>query len=109
MSKCVVLFDDERSFKPGFRDNAIVARTVGEAVSLFESLRGKVIDELWLDYNLSPGDTTEALHSLKDVRVREVFFHSSAYAAKSLVEYHLTKAGVTTPVEISDRRMFVSA
>jgi len=92
-----VLFDDERSFVPGFRDDAIVVRTVFEAEALFERLDH--IDELWLDFVLSPGDTTEAIHALSGVQVDKVVFHSSAYAAKSLVEGRLQAVGVTAEVE----------
>jgi hypothetical protein len=96
----IVLFDDERSFIPGFRDSALVVRTVQEAEELFSTLTA--IDELWLDYVLTPGDTTEALHALKGVEVKRVIFHSSAWMARDLVEYHLAKAGIATPVELPD-------
>lgn len=96
----VVLFDDERSFVPGFRDDAIVVRTVQEAEELFPTL--SVIDELWLDYVLFPGATTEAIHALQGVEVRKVIFHSSAYAARGLVEYHLAKAGISTEVDFPE-------
>jgi len=45
----VVLFDDERSFVDGFRDDATVVRDVTSAEELFKSLHGESIDELWLD------------------------------------------------------------
>jgi len=96
----VVLFDDERSFVPGFRDDALVVRDVTAAVELFESL--SVIDELWLDFVLEWEDTTEALHALAGVEVKRVIFHSSAYGARSLVEHHLRKAGVTAEVEFPE-------
>ena len=102
----VVLFDDERSFLPGFRDDAVVIRFVGEAEEYFASLAGETIDELWLDYVLRPGDTTEALHALKGVTVNKILFHSSAYAAKELVEYYLARAGIETPVELHGREVF---
>lgn len=93
----VILFDDERNFLPGFRDDALVVRTQQEAEALFPTL--PVIDELWLDYVLRWGDTTEALHALKGVEVKRIIFHSSAFAARSLVEHHLQKADITTPVD----------
>jgi len=105
----VVLFDDERSFVSGFRDDAIVVRTVHEAEDLFRKFGedNQVVDELWLDYVLSPGDTTEALHALEGVTVKTVFFHSSAFAARSLVEFHLKRAGVVTEVVLHDRSVFL--
>lgn len=107
MAKLVVLFDDERTFKPGFRDDAVVLRTVTEAVEFFQNLEPRVIDELWLDYVLFPGDTTEALHALAGVDVKKVYFHSSAFAARDLVEIYLKRAGIETPLELSDRNMFI--
>jgi hypothetical protein len=93
----IVLFDDERSFKPGVHDDALVVRTVRDAEALFPTL--EAIDELWLDFVLSPGDTTEALHALAGVKVNRVIFHSSAFAARSLIEYHLRKNGIMVNVE----------
>jgi len=103
----VVLFDDERSFLPGFRDEATVVRTVDEAKELFASLSGETIDELWLDFVLSPGSTTDALPALAGVKATKILFHSSAYAAKELVEHYLKQAGIETPVEIHGREVFV--
>lgn len=102
----IVLFDDERSFKPGFRDDAIVVRTVTEAEELFAKL--DVIDELWLDYVLSPGDTTEALHALEGTEIKKIIFHSSAWMARELVEWRLKKAGITVEIELpEDRSVFI--
>lgn len=99
-----VLFDDERSFVPGFRDDAIVIRSVFEAEELLPVM--DVIDELWLDFVLSPGDTTEALHALKGVSVKRIIFHSSAFQARELVELKLKLVGITTEVELpSDYRV----
>lgn len=98
----VVLFDDERSFVDGFRDDAIVVRDVRSAEELFTSLKGETIDELWLDYVLSPGDTTAAFHALEGVTVKKIIFHSSAFAARGLVEHYLQKAGITTTVEFPE-------
>lgn len=98
----VVLFDDERCFVDGFRDDATVVRDVTSAEELFKSLKGESIDELWLDYVLSPGDTTEAFHALEGVTVHKIIFHSSAFAARGLVEHHLHKAGITTEVEFPE-------
>lgn len=98
----VVLFDDERSFVAGFRDEATVVRDVPAAVELFKSLKGETIHELWLDFVLVWGDTTEALHALEGVNVEKIIFHSSAFAARDLVEYHLKKAGITTEVDFPE-------
>lgn len=96
----VVLFDDERSFVPGFRDDAVVLRTVEDAEEFFSN--AEVIDELWLDFVLRPGDTTDAIHALAGVEVKKIYFHSSAWAAKGLVELNLARVGVTTPVEFPE-------
>lgn len=96
----VVLFDDERRFKPGFRDDAIVLRTVSEAEEAFSKL--EVIDELWLDFVLSPGSTIDAFHSLKGIVVKKIIFHSSAYMARELVKLSLQRYGVYTEVELPE-------
>lgn len=93
-----VLFDDERSFIRGYRDEALVVRSVAEAEALFSTLQE--IDELWLDFILSFGeDTTEALHALQGVTVKRVIFHSSAWEARELVRMKLKRFGVTCEME----------
>ncbi len=96
----IVLFDDERSFVDGFRENVTILRTVSEAEDFFSNYEGD-IDELWLDFVLTPGDTTEGIRALngRPINVRKAYFHSSAYAARSLVEAFLKRAGVTVPLE----------
>lgn len=86
----ILLLDDERSFADS-RD-ALVARTVDEAISYAETL--EVINELWLDFILMPGDTIPFVRYLV-TRAREgnllpvnrIIFHSSAFEAHGLVEY----------------------
>ena len=97
----VVLFDDERSFADGFRDGHILVRTVGQAERLFSELREqqRPIDELWLDFVLSPGDTTEAFHALEGVEVRKIIFHSTAFGARELVEIKLRRVGITLELD----------
>lgn len=102
----VVLFDDERSFVAGFRDQAIIVKSVYQAEELFPTL--KVIDELWLDFVLSPGSTIDAFHALSGVEVKRVIFHSSAYMARSLVESNLQRFGINAEVEFPpDTKVFV--
>ena len=101
MSGLIVLFDDERSFKSGFRDDAVVLRTVHAAEEFFESMKetGVVVDELWLDYVLSPGSTVDALPKLPGGQVKNVYYHSSAFAAFDLVTYALRTAGYEGEVD----------
>lgn len=102
----VILFDDERSFKPGFRDNAIVLRTVFEAEQFFENNKGLVVDELWLDYVLHPGDTSEAIHAFEGVTFKKIFFHSTAFGAIPIIRWKLDAVNIDTPVEDHDRSVF---
>lgn len=95
----IFLLDDERSFFDN-RD-AIVARTVEDAISKADNL--KVIDELWLDFVLTCGDTIPFLQYLEKrysagnpLEVRKLIFHSSAQIAKPLIEIVAAKAGITT-------------
>lgn len=93
----IFLLDDERCFA----DNrtAIVARTVEDAITKANKLQ--VIDELWLDYILTCGDTIPFLHYLQNrytegnpLQVRKLIFHSSAHVAKPLIEIVAAKAGI---------------
>jgi hypothetical protein len=52
-----VLVDDTRDFKEG--RPALTARTSEEAVALLLRLTDTSIDDLWLDYDLSLGDTAQ--------------------------------------------------
>lgn len=87
----IVLFDDERSFVPGFRDDALVVRSVYDAEQIFPTL--KVIDELWLDFVLFPGSTVDALHLLAHAEIKKAIFHSSSLGARSLIESKLRSIG----------------
>jgi hypothetical protein len=70
-----VLVDDTRDFKDG--RPALTARTSAEAVELLRGLARTSIDELWLDYDLSLGDT-----------------------AQPVVDHLLTAAATGTPQEV---------
>lgn len=97
---CVILFDDKRSFAPGYRDDAIVVRNVDEARALFENV--EVIDELWLDYELRPGETIQAFHSLAKVKeIRKIIFHDYDDFIVPLIEYWLKRHGINTRVDLS--------
>lgn len=52
-----VLVDDTRDFKDG--RPALTARTSEEALALLRRLADTPIDDLWLDYDLSLGDTAQ--------------------------------------------------
>lgn len=78
-----VLVDDTRDFKDG--RPALTARTSQQALDLLRSLEGTHIDDLWLDYDLSFGDTAQPLvdhlialaTSGEPQRVGRVHVHSS--------------------------------
>ncbi|MEV4347805.1 cyclic-phosphate processing receiver domain-containing protein [Actinoplanes sp. NPDC049596] len=55
MNAVVVLIDDLRSFADG--RPAELARTSAAGVTLLDELRGRRIDELWLDHDLGGEDT----------------------------------------------------
>ncbi len=54
-----VLVDDTRDFKDA--RPTLTARTSQQALDLLRSLEGAPIDDLWLDYDLSFGDTAQPL------------------------------------------------
>ena len=97
----VVLFDDERSFVPGFRDNAVVIRRWDEALEYFAGLKasGQRISELWLDYVLRPGTTTDGLIDFPGELLDRAIFHSSAWGAHGLVEGDLREGGYSGKLE----------
>ena len=97
----VILFDDERSFVPGFRDDAVVIRTKHEAESYFAELKekGEPISELWLDFVLSPGSVDEVLDYFPGELVERVIYHSSAYGGYSLIAGILKDVGFTGRLE----------
>jgi len=97
----VVLFDDERSFVPGFRDGAVVIRRWDEALEYFAGLKasGKRISELWLDFVLHPGTTLEGLQNFPGEILDRAIFHSSAWDAHGLVEDLLRRGGYSGELE----------
>lgn len=114
-SGLVILFDDERSFVPGFRDDAVVIRTKYEAESYFTELKekGERIAELWLDFVLSPGSVDEVLDFFPGELVDRVIYHSSAYGGYSLIAGILKDVGFTGELEwptdnFSGQQLFVS-
>jgi len=101
-SSLVILFDDERSFVPGFRDGAIVLRSVREAVSYFEELResGQRVSELWLDFVLKGTESTdEALSSFPGELLDRAIFHSSAWEAHGIIAGKLRHSGFSGALE----------
>lgn len=89
----VILFDDEREFVPGFRDDAIIVRTAEEARELFDELKvnPQPVAELWLDYVLRQGSTDEALSDLPGHLVERVIYCSSSSSAFGLLAMILKK------------------
>lgn len=98
----VILFDDERNFQPGFRDDAVVLRTVKEAVAYFDGLKetGQRISELWLDFVLNPGSTYEALYNFPGELLDRALYQSSATGGKRLIEQMLQDAGFQGELEL---------
>ena len=97
----VILFDDERSFVPGFRDDAVVIRTKFEAETYFTELmeKGEPIAELWLDFVLSPGSVDEVLGFFPGELAERVIYHSSAYGGYGLIESILRNGGFQGELE----------
>ena len=97
----VVFFDDERSFKPGFRDDAVVIRSLAQAEPYFAEIResGQRIAELWLDFVLNPGSVDQALYDFPGELVDRVIYHSSSGGGQRLVAVLLREAGFTGEVE----------
>lgn len=104
----VVLFDDERSFIPGFRDKAVVLRSIHDASAFFDEVRAsdKVISELWLDFVIHSGNVTEAMRHLPGELVERAFYHSSSIAGKGLVEFWLKRQGFTGELELPEEGLF---
>lgn len=92
----IVLLDDRRDFRPGFRDGAVVVRSVAEAELFFAAIRrsGQHVAELWLDFMLSGTESTdEALRTVPGELIDRAIFHSDAWMAHGLVEHSLQKHG----------------
>lgn len=101
MSGLIVLFDDERSFVPGFRDDAVVIRRWDEALEYFAGLKatGQRISELWLDFVLRPGSTSDGLVGFPGELLDRAIFHSSAWDAHGLLEHNLRRSGYSGKLE----------
>jgi len=56
-TELTVLVDDVRTFRDG--RPALLARTSGEALALFDQLADRRIDHLWLDFELIGDDTAQ--------------------------------------------------
>lgn len=103
-----VLVDDVRDFKDG--REAVVFRGSSEAVGYVRSLGTRVIDELWLDHDLTGDDTVQPLVDLlverarsgAAVRVRQIWVHSANPRAGHRVLTELQQAGYPA------RRSFVA-
>lgn len=108
MTDLVILFDDERSFVPGFRDEAIVLRTVKEAIYFFEELKtsGQRITELWFDFVLRPGSTYEALYDFPGELLDRAIYHSSSGGGKRIIDKMLEEAGWTGELEHVDTAFY---
>jgi len=98
-ARLVVLVDDTRDFKDG-RD-ALTARTSQEAVALLRSLQACPLDDLWLDYDLSHGDTAQPVvdHLValaacgEPLQVGRILVHSSNIRHGHRIRAELAAAG----------------
>lgn len=99
--KLIVLFDDERSFVPGFRDDAVVIRYLDDAIEYFAGLKasGQRIDELWFDFVLSPGCTYEALYDFPGELLDRAIYHSSSWGGHGIIAEMLKDAGYQGELE----------
>lgn len=98
----IVLLDDRRNFRPGYRDGAVVLRSVAQAEDFFETIRAseESVAELWLDFVLAHGESTdEALRTVPGYLIQRAIFHSSAWMAHDLVEHALKKRGFSGRLE----------
>lgn len=100
----IILFDDERSFQPGFRDGALTLRTVKQARNFFEGLKGgeQRISELWLDFVLNPGNSYEALYSFPGELLDRAIYHSRASGGHSLLATFLQESGFEGTLELPE-------
>ena len=95
----VVLVDDTRDFKD--ERSTLTARTSAEAVALLQCLAQTPLDELWLDYDLSFGDTAQPVvdHLLAAAadgtpqQVGQVLVHSSNIRHGRRITAELVAAG----------------
>lgn len=92
-----VLIDDVRRFRDG-RD-CMAARSSAAGVALLESLRSRVIDELWLDHDLVAEDTIMPVVDLlvsAPLDVRAVVIHTANVKAGVEMNRRITAAGYAT-------------
>ena len=94
-----VLVDDVRDFKDGRA--AVVLRTSAEAVAYVQGLKGRRVDELWLDHDLVGEDTVQPLVELlvadaangQPLGVGRIWVHSSNIREGHRVVQELAAAG----------------
>ena len=94
-----VLVDDVRAFKDD--RPAFVARSSAEALALLDMLEGMAIDELWLDHDLTAGDTVQpvvdrlvaASRAGAPFRVRTIVVHTANISAGPRIARQLREAG----------------
>ncbi len=101
----VVLFDDERSFAPGFRDDAVVIRSLAEAEVYFAELieSGQRVSELWLDFVLSPGSVDQMFwkfsYDFPGQLVDRALYQSDANSGHGLIAECLKESGFAGKLE----------
>lgn len=105
MTAPILLIDDTRSFKPGFRDDAIVARSSEDGIEVLKN--HAVFEEVWLDFVLAGmDDITNVLRWMRDYKregntlpeVKKFFYHSSGASGDSLVFMMLENAGYSPDI-----------
>ncbi len=108
----IFLIDDERTFKDA-REDVVVAQSSYEAADLAEKLDS--IEELWLDFFLIGSDDTgefikyltERKDQGRELEVKKVFIHTSAWMMVPLMRMRLEQLGITNISEVNALDYFV--
>ena len=108
-TELTVLVDDVRTFRDG--RPALLARTSGEALALFDQLADRRIDHLWLDFELIGDDTAQPVvdHLVRTastgnpVDIGQIHIHTACIREGHQMGLDLKKAGYTVAVSYAAR------
>lgn len=95
----VLLIDSNKVFKPGVKDNVIVARSSDAALAIVDEM--KTFDEIWMDFILDGSDSiVDFLRGLKTRKnndslpeIKKFYYHASEESADELIHMWLTMLG----------------
>ena len=104
-----MLVDDVRTFRDG--RPALLARTSGEALALFDQLADRRIDHLWLDFELIGDDTAQPVvdHLVRTastgnpVDIGQIHIHTACIREGHQMWLDLQRAGYTVAVTYAAR------